>query len=129
MIKEVRKQQEYHNQEINTLKVLANDRSSVESSMAHSNKDKEKMTVLFMEVVRLGDTVDKMTDGMNLVSRNYEGKIQELEHKLSNADKNLAIMAQKNNTGSEVLNELGDKVMNRLQTAESNLLILGVRIC
>jgi len=29
------------------------------------------MTVLFMEVVRLGDTVDKMTEGMNAVSRNY----------------------------------------------------------
>jgi hypothetical protein len=65
MIKEVRKQQEYQNQEINALKVMVNDRNGMESSMANSNKEKEKMTVLFMEVVRLGDTVDKMTDGMN----------------------------------------------------------------
>ena len=38
------------------------------------------------------------------------------------------IMAQRSSSGSEVLNELGDKVMNRLATSETNLLILGVII-
>lgn len=37
-------------------------------------------------------------------------------------------MAQRSSSGSEVLNELGDKVMNRLATSETNLLILGVII-
>ncbi len=71
MVKEVRKQQEYQSQEISTLKVLMNDKSNNESNIVNTSKEKEKMTVLFMEVVRLGDTVDKMTEGMNNVSRNY----------------------------------------------------------
>jgi hypothetical protein len=37
-------------------------------------------------------------------------------------------MSQRTSSGNEVLNELGDKVMGRLQTTESNLLILGVNI-
>lgn len=34
-------------------------------------------------------------------------------------------MSQKTSSGSEVLNELGDKLMSRLATSESNLLLLG----
>jgi len=36
------------------------------------------------------------------------------------------MMSQKTSSGSEVLNELGDKLMARLATSESNLLLLGV---
>jgi hypothetical protein len=36
------------------------------------------------------------------------------------------IMSQRTSSGSEVLNELGDKIMSRLTTSESNLLLLGV---
>jgi len=35
-------------------------------------------------------------------------------------------MSQRTSSGSEVLNELGDKIMSRLATSESNLLLLGV---
>lgn len=34
-------------------------------------------------------------------------------------------MSQRTSSGNDVLNELGDKVMARLQTTESNLLLLG----
>lgn len=34
-------------------------------------------------------------------------------------------MAQRNTNGNEMLTEFGDKVMDRLQTAENNLLALG----
>jgi len=83
------------------------------------------MTVLFMEVVRLGDAVDKMTDGVGSVNRNYDYKIQELEERLAANDKHILSLSQRNNTGTEAMNDLGEKVMNRLQTAESNLLLLG----
>ena len=38
------------------------------------SKEKEKNTVLFMEVVRLGDTVEKMNDYLTRVARSTEGK-------------------------------------------------------
>lgn len=34
-------------------------------------------------------------------------------------------MAQRTTNGNEVLSEFGDKIMDRLQTAENNLLSLG----
>lgn len=71
------------------------------------NKEKEKSTVLFMEVVRLGDTVEKMNDYVNSATRSYESKYQELENKMSNADKNMMIVSQRTSSGSDVMNELG----------------------
>lgn len=35
-------------------------------------------------------------------------------------------MSQKTSSGSEVLNELGDKLMSRIATSETNLLQLAV---
>lgn len=66
-----------------------------------------------------------MSEFVNSVSKGYDSKYQELESKLSNADKNLAIVSQRTSSGSDVLNELGDKIMSRLATSESNLLVLG----
>lgn len=37
----------------------------------------------------------------------------------------MALLSQNNSTGSELINSFGDKIMDRLQTAESNLLVLG----
>jgi len=38
-----------------------------------------------MELVRLGDTVEKFSDQISYSSKNYESKIQELEQKLINS--------------------------------------------
>lgn len=70
-----------------------------------------------MEVVRLGDTVEKMSEYVNTLGRSYENKYQDLENKLSNSEKNVMIMSQRTSSGSEVLNELGDKLMARLTTS------------
>lgn len=70
-----------------------------------------------MEVVRLGDTVEKMSEYVNNISKGYDIKYQDLESKLSNSEKNLAIVSQRTSSGSDVLNELGDKIMARLATS------------
>lgn len=44
---------------------------------------------------------------------------------MSNADKNMMIVSQRTSSGSDIMNELGDKIMARLNTSESNLLMLG----
>lgn len=46
--------------------------------MQQLGKEKEKSTVLFMEMVRLGDTVEKMSEYVSSMARNYEGKYQDL---------------------------------------------------
>ena len=68
------------------------------------SKEKEKNTVLFMEVVRLGDTVEKMNDYLTSVARSTEGKYNELESKMANNDKNLSLVSQRTSSGSDVVN-------------------------
>lgn len=40
-----------------------------------------------------------------------------MEQKLINSQKNLSIISQRTTNGSDILNEFGDKLMNRLQSA------------
>jgi hypothetical protein len=60
------------------LKVMADQKNFNEVALLNESKEKEKMTVLFMEVVRLADTVEKMEAGMGTIGRNYESRLQEL---------------------------------------------------
>lgn len=60
-----------------------------------------------MEVVRLGDTVEKMNDYISSATRNTDTKYHELESKLSNNDKNLMLVSQRSSSGSDVVNDLG----------------------
>ena len=60
-----------------------------------------------MEVVRLGDTVEKMNEYVSNVTKSTEAKYQEIESKMSNNDKNLMLVSQRTSSGSDVVNELG----------------------
>jgi hypothetical protein len=122
---ELRRAQQQQAAELGALRTVSSERNGADA-LAQLGKEKEKSTVLFMEVVRLGDTVEKMSDYVSSLGRGYEGKYQELESKLASSEKALMMMSQKTSSGSEVLNELGDKLMARLATSESNLLLLGV---
>jgi hypothetical protein len=48
-----------------------------------------------------------MNEYVNSATRSYEAKYQELENKMSNADKNMMIVSQRTSSGSDVMNELG----------------------
>jgi len=62
--------QDYQLNEITALKSMSSDRNSGDA-LQLLNKEKEKSTVLFMEVVRLGDTVEKMNEYVNTATRSY----------------------------------------------------------
>ncbi len=55
-----------------------------------------------------------------------ENRLQYLEGKSANNDKNLMTLAQRNTTGSDMLSDFADKVISRVQAVENSLLILGV---
>ena len=63
--------------------------------------------MLFMEVVRLGDSVEKMNEYVTNVTKGTEAKYHEIESKMSNNDKNLMLVSQRTSSGSDVVNELG----------------------
>ena len=58
------------------LKALSKERSGGENNYEQIAKEKEKSTVLFMEMVRLGDTVQKMSDYVAGLGKGYESKYQ-----------------------------------------------------
>ena len=72
-IKDLRRTVEYQNSQIQAIKSLSGERNSAETSQV-LNKEKQKNTVLFMQVVRLGDTVEKMNDYLSSVARSTESK-------------------------------------------------------
>lgn len=76
-------------------------------------------------MVRLGDSLEKAGETLQSVTNNFEGRVQYLESKLQNNEKNLVTLAQRSSSGNDMLGEFGEKILGRLQSVESNLLILG----
>lgn len=54
-------------------------------------------------MVRLGDALEKIQDNMKGVSGGMENRLQYLEGKSANNDKNMMTLAQRNTTGSDML--------------------------
>jgi hypothetical protein len=74
---DLRRSQQHQAAEISAMRTLSSERNGADA-LAQLSKEKEKSTVLFMEVVRLGDTVEKMSDYVSSLGRGYEGRYQEL---------------------------------------------------
>lgn len=58
------------------------------------------MTVLFMEVVRVSDALEKIEKNVGASGQNYQARIQELEFKLRNSEKTVANLTQNNFSGN-----------------------------
>ncbi len=72
---DLRRAQQHQAAELSALRSASGERNGADA-LAQLSKEKEKSTVLFMEVVRLGDTVEKMSDYVSNLSRGYEGRYQ-----------------------------------------------------
>lgn len=116
-------QEQYSNEIVGIKSNLQEKRIEEHASMM---KEKEKATALFLEVVRLGDALEKIQDSIKGTSGGVENRLQYLEGKSANNDKNMMTIAQRNTTGSDMLSEFVDKVVGRVQILENSLLVLGV---
>lgn len=56
-----------------------------------------------------------MQENIKGVSGGVESRLQYLEGKSANNDKNLMTLAQRNTTGNDMLSEFAEKVMSRVQ--------------
>lgn len=74
-LNDLRRTQQHQAAELSAMRTLSSERNGADA-LAQLSKEKEKSTVLFMEVVRLGDTVEKMSDYVSSLGRGYEGKYQ-----------------------------------------------------
>ncbi len=85
-----------------------------------SVKQKEKSTVLFNEVVKLGEKNEKHQEIIQNLSINYESRIQTLEARLASAEQNTNTTEKKGDASSTFLNEVIERLESKVQNMESN---------
>jgi len=89
-----------------------------------SVKQKEKSTVLFQEVVRLGEQYEKQLEQLQNLNMNYENRIQTLEARLSSAEQTAVATDKKGEASSAFANEIFDRMEGKMQQVEQSLHLL-----
>ncbi|CAG9319371.1 unnamed protein product [Blepharisma stoltei] len=88
-------------------------------------KNKEKSQVLFGEVVRLGESQEKMNEFLQNLSITVESRVSQLESRLNHGERQVVTLDTKADTNVNLLIELAEKVERRVQMVETALLALG----
>ena len=91
-------------------------------------KEREKTKALYNEVIRLGEKLERNIEQHQTNTLNYEAKLQAMEAKYQAADKVVASLTQKGDTGLVQLNDWNDKIDKKLSMLEATFSQLGVII-
>ena len=81
-------------------------------------KQKEKSTVLFNEVVRLGQETEKQVEFLQGLNQNYENRIQTLESRLASTEQNTVTNEKRGDISQSMLNEIIEKLESKLLNME-----------
>lgn len=110
--------------ELTQMRNIIHTKSNDESSAL--TKEREKSKALFTEVVRLGEIQERNTEMINNITSTMETKVNILEDKLISKEKALSSVMQKGELGFLSLNDWNEKMEKRLQSMETNMMIIGV---
>ena len=88
-------------------------------------KEREKTKALFSEVVRIGEAQDKNSDHIHSLNLALENRLQQLEGKFVQNEKNTNSSLHKGELGYKNLNDFTEKTDRRTQQLEANLIGLG----
>mmetsp|Transcript_2287 Transcript_2287/g.2231 ORF Transcript_2287/g.2231 Transcript_2287/m.2231 type:complete len:189 (+) Transcript_2287:513-1079(+) len=83
-------------------------------------KSKEKSTVLFNEVVRLGEEADKQNQFYQQLQNNYENRIQTLEARLASSEQNSVQFEKKGDITQTMVNDIIEKLEGKVMNIEQN---------
>ena len=81
-------------------------------------KQKEKSTVLFNEVVRLGEEYEKQIEFLQSLNQNFENRIQTLEARLASSEQNQTSSEKKVDITQNMLNDIIEKLEGKLLNVE-----------
>jgi len=84
-------------------------------------KQKEKSTVLFNEVVRLGQEYEKQIEFLQSLNSNYENRIQTMEARLAQAEQASLGIEKRGDVSQTMLNEVIEKLESKLLNMEQNV--------
>lgn len=77
-------------------------------------KHKEKSTVLFNEVVRLGQEYEKQIEYLQNLNTNYEGRIQTLETRLANTESSSLANEKRGDLSQNIINDMMEKLESKI---------------
>lgn len=77
-------------------------------------KSKEKSTVLFNEVVRLGQEYEKQIEFLQNLNQNYEGRIQAMEARLQNTESSTLANEKRGDMSQNMINDLLERMESKV---------------
>jgi hypothetical protein len=84
-------------------------------------KSKEKSTVLFSEVVRLGQEGEKQIEYLQSLNQNFENRIQTLEARLASSEQNNVVSEKRGDMTQNLLNDVIEKLEGKVIGMEQNV--------
>ena len=85
---------------------------------ANSAKVNEKNSVLFNEMVRLGQENEKYAERVQAIQATYEQRIQALEGRLQGTEQSTVLADRKGETNQGILAEIIDKMESKVMGLE-----------
>ena len=89
-------------------------------------KDKEKSSILFNELVRIGQESEKQQRQLQGLNHGLEERIAVLEQRLQMSESNNQMVNRKGDAASMFLNEVFERVEGKLMGLEQNINMMGM---
>jgi hypothetical protein len=77
-------------------------------------KHKEKSTVLFNEVVRLGQEYEKQIEYLQSLNTNYESRLQVLEGRLASTESSTLANEKRGDLSQNIVNDMLEKLESKV---------------
>ena len=100
--------------------------SKLSEDHADKVKTKEKSSILFNELVRIGQESEKHQNQLQNLNHQLEERIVLMEQRLQMSDNNTAMVNRKGDAASMFLNEVFDRVEGKLMGLEQNVQLMGM---
>jgi hypothetical protein len=98
--------------------------SKISEDQQIQSKNTEKNTVLFQEMVRLGQENEKYSHKVHGMHNEYEAKLTQLEGRLAHAEQSNMMFDKKGDSNTTILSEMLEKMENRLLMVDQQVMSL-----
>lgn len=88
-------------------------------------KSKEKNSILFNEVVRIGQQAEKHSQALTGLNQQLEARIAYLETRLSQQEQNNQLINRKGDSASMFLNEVFERVESKVMSLEQTMQLVN----
>lgn len=89
-------------------------------------KTKEKSSILFNELVRIGQDADLQKQSLQALNHHLEQRIAAMEQRLAMSENNNQMVNRKGDAASQFLNDVFERVEGKLMNLEQNVQMMNM---